>query len=242
MLKGRIHSVESMGLVDGPGIRSVVFFQGCRLRCQYCHNPDTWHIDNAAKEVTSDELVKQLLRFREYYGEDGGVTLSGGEPLLQLDFAIEVFTLLKAEGIHTCLDTAGVGDEHEPAYVDKLKKLLSLTDLVLLDIKHEDPLCYKKITGHTSTAFERFLAIIQQRNNPLWIRHVVVPGLTDSEEHIRHLKAYIAKLKHVEKVELLPYHAMGETKYETLGIPYSLHGIPSLTHTDMKPYEKMLQE
>ncbi len=240
MKTGRIHFLESMALVDGPGIRSVVFMQGCRLRCQYCHNPDTWKRNGSCKEMTSEELVQKLMRFKGYYGQSGGVTISGGEPLLQLDFVTEVFSMLKKAGIHTCLDTAGVADPDEPDLEDRLRMLLNETDLVLLDVKHEDPSSYKEITGNDITDYNRFLAVLQDCEVPIWIRHVVVPGLTDGEEHIRQLKKYISDLKNVTKIELLPYHTMGVDKYKTLGLSYRLDGVPALSSQDVRPLEQML--
>ncbi len=274
MRTGYLNSFESMGLVDGPGIRSVVFLQGCHLRCLYCHNPDTWNCKDYRQEITSEDLVKKLLRFREYYGQSGGVTISGGEPLLQMDFVTEVFSMLKDEGIHTCLDTAGVGyegrakyksgpdeetrpnneirsDEESgldevtgPAddYDSRLRALLAVTDLVLLDVKHYKPEMYEKITGYRMDAYDHFLTILQQSGTPLWIRHVVVPGLTDGEESIMGLKRYISGLKNVERVELLSYHTMGVEKYEALGLPYRLAGVPALSQKELEPLEKLLRE
>ena len=222
MTQGYIHSIESMGLVDGPGVRSVVFLQGCRLRCLYCHNPDTWdHRSSKAMVLTPRQLVDRLLRFRPYYGSDGGVTFSGGEPLLQPEFLTETLSLCKQEGLHTCLDTAGCGLGH---YEDLLKH----TDLVLLDIKHYTPEGYRQITGQPMDAFNTFLASAQAQGVPLWLRHVVVPGLTDGEEHLAALRAYVETLPRVERVELLPYHTLGVEKYTALGRPYYLEGVPEM--------------
>ena len=197
MTYGRIHSIESMGLVDGPGVRSVVFFQGCRLRCQYCHNPDTWSFTGKdAQHISAEALVKKLSRFKPYYGDRGGVTFSGGEPLLQKDFLLEALIRCKQAGIHTCLDTAGCGD-------GDYGEILRYTDLVLMDIKHYTEEGYRKVTG----------------------MDVVVPGLTDGEAHLEGLKTYIQSLKNVERVELLPYHVLGVHKYKALGIPYPLEGV-----------------
>ena len=207
MIFGRIHSIESMALVDGPGVRSVVFLQGCHLRCQYCHNPDTWSMTgNSIQEMSAQELVKRLSRFKPYYGDKGGVTFSGGEPLLQSDFLREALPLCKAAGLHTCLDTAGCGTG---GYED----ILRFTDLVLLDIKHYTREGYQRVTGQTPDASLAFLDTAQKMNIPLWIRHVVVPGLTDGKEHFEGLDKYIRTLKHVERVELLPYHVLWVHKY-----------------------------
>lgn len=221
-MKGIIHSVESMGLVDGPGIRTVVFLQGCQLRCQYCHNPDTWACGGAAaKEMTPEELVAKLRRFKPYYGATGGVTFSGGEPLLQPDFLVETMKLCHREGIHTCLDTAGCG-------LGDYEEILSHTDLVLLDIKHHSPQGFRAVTGRDSGGWEKFLAAVQAQNIPMWIRHVVVPGLTDGDEHLQELLEFVSTLKNVHRVELLPYHTLGVHKYHTLGIPYPLEGVEPL--------------
>lgn len=219
MTYGRIHSIESMGLVDGPGVRSVVFFQGCRLRCQYCHNPDTWLMTGKnVQQISAEALVKKLSRFKPYYGEKGGVTFSGGEPLLQKEFLLEVLPMCQKAGMHTCLDTAGCGD-------GSYEEILRYTDLVLMDIKHYTEEGYRKVTGRDFEESRRFLEIVQQMNVPMWIRHVVVPGLTDGEEHLKGLEDYIRSLKNVERVELLPYHVLGVHKYQALEIDYPLKGV-----------------
>ena len=221
-MKGRIHSVESMGLVDGPGIRTVVFLQGCGLRCQYCHNPDTWECGAAsAKEMTPEELVAKLRRFKSYYGATGGVTFSGGEPLLQPEFLAQALELCQKEGIHTCLDTAGCG-------LGDYQRILSHTDLVLLDIKHYTPQGFQAVTGRDTGEWRAFLSQLQAQEVPLWIRHVVVPGLTDGDEHLQGLLDFVSTLRHVRRVELLPYHTLGVHKYHTLGYPYPLEGVEPL--------------
>ncbi len=240
-MQGYIHSVESMGLVDGPGVRSVVFFQGCLLRCKYCHNPDTWLIKKTENSYTPRELVNKLLRFKEYFGSTGGVTFSGGEPLLQLDFVIESFKLLKDNGVHTCLDTSGVGYFEEPGYVDKLKTLFSYTDLVLLDVKHYDDIKYKQITGKNIEGFDIFLQNIAKSATPMWIRHVVVPGLTDGTNHVIQLKEYVKNIPNVQKIELLPYHTMGLNKYKALNIDYSLKDVEPPKSSDMEEYKKIIE-
>ena len=236
MTQGFIHSIESMGLVDGPGVRSVVFLQGCRLRCLYCHNPDTWeHRSSKAMVLTPRQLVDRLLRFRPYYGSDGGVTFSGGEPLLQPEFLTETLSLCKQEGLHTCLDTAGCGLGH---YEDLLKH----TDLVLLDIKHYTPEGYRQITGQPMEAFNNFLASVQAQGVPLWLRHVVVPGLTDSPGHLEGLADYIAGLRNVERVELLPYHTLGVHKYQTMGLPYPLEGIDPMDADKLADWNRRMNQ
>lgn len=234
MQKGKIHSIESMGLVDGPGIRTVFFLQGCRLRCRYCHNPDTWQI-HAGKEMDVSEIMKMLKRYRPYYGETGGITCSGGEPLLQADFVTELFKACKAENISTCLDTAGYGN-------GCYETLLDYTDLVIFDIKHELSEEYHQLTGGDISVPTGFLEAVKKKGVPLWIRHVVVPGYTDGEEHIRRLSAVIKNIPNVQKVELLPYHVMGVEKYHALGIPYSLEGVPPMDQKKLQYLQKMVTD
>lgn len=220
---GRIHSIETMGTLDGPGIRMVVFFQGCKLRCQYCHNPDTWSL-NTGEEVTPETIIKKAVRYKPYFeSNQGGITFSGGEPLLQPEFLIECLKLCKKEGIHTTLDTSGVG-------IGMYDKILKYTDLVILDIKHENSKIYKQITGHSIDDYKIFKNAIIKNNNKLWIKHVVVPGLTDDIYHIKKLEEEIKsfKLSNIEKIELLPYHTLGVFKYKELGIPYKLTNIDDM--------------
>ena len=216
-MKGRIHSIESMGLVDGTGIRTVVFLQGCNLRCQYCHNPDTWEL-NGEIEMSVEEIVNKVKRFKPYFKETGGVTFSGGEPLVQKEFLLELLKACKAEGINTCIDTAGYAD-------GDFGEILKYTDLILFDIKHYDRDLYKKIVNGDIDKGIEFLRQAQEASVPLWIRHVVVPGLTDSIEHIDKLGNYIKTLKNVQKVELLPFHQLGANKYQGLNIKYPLEGV-----------------
>ncbi len=218
---GFIHSVESFGTVDGPGIRFVIFFQGCPMRCKYCHNPDTWNI-KGGKEVSAEELCAEALRYRNYFGTRGGVTATGGEPLLQLDFLLELFGLLKKKGVHTCLDTSGVLFKEED---ERYLRLLEVTDLVLLDIKHIDGEAHKALTGQRNDAPLAFAKFLSDHKKPMWIRHVLVPGITDDDGALHRLKAFLDTLKTVEKVEVLPYHTMGEVKYKKLGIEYPLAGV-----------------
>lgn len=217
MTTGRIHSFESMGLVDGPGIRNVVFFQGCPLRCAFCHNPDTWNI-NGGHEISSEELIKKILRFKSYFKDNGGVTFSGGEPLMQPEFLIEAAKKCKQHHIHTTLDTSGYGNE-------KIDEILKYMDLVLLDIKHVCQDDYKKLTGKSMDKFYEFINHLNNSNCRVWIRHVVVPGITDSIEHIEKLKNIIKVIHNVDKVELLPYHTLGVYKYDKLNYKYKLAGI-----------------
>jgi len=219
MVKGKIHSIESMGLVDGPGIRVVVFFQGCKLRCAYCHNPDTWQLSGGI-EMTPEELIQKIVRFKPYFNRSGGgVTFSGGDPLLQPEFLLECLKLCKQNGVHTALDTAGFGN-------GDYTEILKYTDLVLLDIKQTTGQGYVTLTGRDSTDVNVFLEALRKSESRVWIRHVVVPGITDSIEHITKLAEIIRQeVPRVDKVELLPYHVLGVSKYESLGIPYKLKGV-----------------
>ena len=225
---GKIHSFESFGTVDGPGIRFVVFLQGCPLRCQYCHNPDTWGA--GGKEYEAQEIVERAWKYKNYFGEKGGVTVTGGEPLLQIDFVIELFTLLKEKGLHTCVDTSGftfrAGDE---ACVEKHRKLLAVTDLVLLDIKHIDDEACKKLTGKSNENTLAFAKFLSENNKPIWIRQVLVPNLTDNDQSLKRTRDFIDTLNTVERVEVLPYHTLGVVKYEKLGLEYPLQGVQAPT-------------
>lgn len=233
MIKGRIHSIESMGLVDGPGIRTVVFFQGCPLRCAYCHNPDTWNMQGGT-EITPDELVKKLLRFKPYFQKSGGgVTFSGGEVLLQPVFLLKILKLCKENNIHTTLDTSGFG-------LGDYDEILRYTDLVLLDIKHVDDIGYKNLTGQEKEPLNDFLKALEKSQAKTWIRHVVIPSLTDSEEHILELAKLIINIRNVEKIELLPYHTLGANKYEVLGIEYRLKDVPQMDKKRTKELEDFL--
>ncbi|MGL5634790.1 MAG: pyruvate formate-lyase-activating protein [Sarcina sp.] len=217
MIKGRIHSIETMGLVDGPGIRFVAFMQGCKIRCAYCHNPDTWALEGG-EEYTPEELVNKIKRYKTYFASSGGgVTFSGGDPLLQDEFLIETLKLCKLEGIHTTIDTAGVGNGN-------YDEILKYTDLVLFDIKHVDKDKYKNLVGRDNSESLKFLEACKRNNTKLWVRHVVVPGITDTRENLINVKKFIDTLNNVEKVELLPYHILGVNKYETMGIKYKLDG------------------
>ena len=223
-MTGRIHSFESFGTVDGPGIRFVTFMQGCPLRCEYCHNPDTW--TGEGTKYSTEEVATRVLKYKNYFGDKGGVTLSGGEPLLQIDFVIELFTLLKKKGIHTCVDTSGFTfDQENEEVVQKHKRLLEVCDLFLLDIKHIDDDKHKALTGQTNRRTLDFAKFLSDNGKSMWIRHVLVPTRTDDDEALKRLKGFIDTLQTVEKVEVLPYHTMGTVKYEKLGIPYPLKGI-----------------
>ncbi|HHV74995.1 MAG TPA: pyruvate formate lyase-activating protein [Thermoanaerobacterium sp.] len=219
MVMGKIHSIETCGTVDGPGIRYVVFMQGCPLRCAYCHNPDTWDY-SGGKEVSTDEIFNDAIRYIPYMkASGGGVTLTGGEPTLQPEFCEDLFKKLKASVIHTALDTSGYVN------IDKVKGLVKYTDLFLLDIKHIDDEGHKKLTGVSNKKTLEFAKYLSDEGKKMWIRHVIVPGITDDMEEIKKLADFVSSLKNVDRVEILPYHKMGVYKYEALGIPYSLKGI-----------------
>ena len=223
-MTGHVHSFESFGTVDGPGIRFVVFLQGCPLRCKYCHNPDTW--GQGGTEYTPEEVVAKAIRYKNYFGEKGGVTVTGGEPLIQIDFVIELFTLLKEKGIHTCVDTSGITfNPDSETSVAKHEKLMALTDLFLLDIKHIDDEACKELTGQSNAHTLAFAKFLDEHKKPTWIRQVLVPGITDADETLARTRAFIDTLSCVEQVEVLPYHTMGEVKYEKLGVEYPLKGV-----------------
>lgn len=232
-MTGYINKIESMGLVDGPGIRTVIFMQGCPLRCVFCHNPETWEFKKG-EEYTPLDLVNKIKRYKPYYGKDGGVTFSGGEPLGQVKFLEETCELLKKENINICLDTSGIGNNYE--------KLLDYIDLVILDIKHITSSGYKEITGLEINRFNDFLKVCQNKNKRLWLRQVIVPGINDNEEYILELKEFISKIKNVEKVELLPYHTMGISKYKSLNILYKLDGVEAMDYERCKELEKILND
>lgn len=235
-MTAKIHSIESFGTVDGPGIRFVTFMQGCPLRCQFCHNPDTWNPQGPCQyEMTPEELRDEAMRYYNYIRK-GGVTLSGGEPLLQAGFVAEYFRLCHEEGLHTALDTGGY--IHTPHALEALRH----TDLVLLDIKTMNPELYPKLTGVPQDNNLRFLDTLQERGIPTWIRHVVVPGLTDNDEWLQRLGEHIAKYDVVEKIEILPYHTLGAYKYKELGLPYPLEGVPPLSAGRAKEIRQMMSK
>lgn len=232
-MKGRINSIETMGLVDGPGIRFVSFFQGCKLRCLYCHNPETWALDGQSEEIEAQELVKKIERYKNYYGSDGGATFSGGEPLLQPEFLLECLKLCKEKGINTAIDTAGVG-------FGDYDEILKNCDLVILDVKAVDGEEYKKLVGQDIKFFNQFLEAVQKNGNRLWLRQVIVPGINDDEAHVLKLKKFAKKLKNVEKIELLPYKTIGVHKYQDLKIRYRLEGVPDMDEEKCQKLQQLL--
>ena len=229
---GNIASFESMGLVDGPGVRYVVFLQGCPLRCLYCHNPEMWDVVQKKTQMTPDELMKKVLRYKTYL-KDGGVTVSGGEPLLQAKFVTEFFKLCKENGIHTCLDTSGFGNASD--------ELLKNTDLVILDVKELDAQKYEKLVGQKIDKFNKFLEKCQKMGKKMWLRQVIVPNYNDTEESVLKLKEFAKRLNNIEKIELLPYHDMAKKKYKSLGIDYVLKDVPPMDKQRCKELEKLLK-
>lgn len=232
-MKGRINSIETLGTLDGPGIRFVVFFQGCKLRCMYCHNPETWHEIGKSQEIEAKELVEKIERYKNYFGTKGGVTFSGGEPLLQPEFLLECLKLCKEKNIHTCIDTAGVG-------FGDYEEILRYVDLVILDIKAVEEDEYKQITGQNMDKFNEFVEICQRENKKLWLRQVIVPDINDDKEHVLLLKKFAQHIPNVEKVELLPYKTIGVKKYEQLNIKYRLKNTQELSQKKLNELNKYL--
>ncbi|MBU5590453.1 pyruvate formate lyase-activating protein [Clostridium sp. MSJ-4] len=234
MMKGRIHSIETMGLVDGPGIRVVVFFQGCALRCAYCHNPDTWNF-SGGEEIEALDLLKKIVRYKPYFDRSyGGVTFSGGDPLMQPEFLLQILKLCKENGIQTALDTSGYG-------FGDYDEILKYTDLILFDIKHISEKGYLDLTGKDGKEAWNFLKAAEKSDAKIWIRHVVVPDITDSIEHITELSKIIKKIKNVEKVELLPYHTLGINKYKSMDIKYRLEHTEPMDREKCKELEEQLK-
>ena len=240
-MKGYIHSRESFGTVDGPGIRYVLFMQGCPMRCIYCHNPDTWKI-GSGQTVDAEEIIKEYDKNSSFY-KNGGITVTGGEPLLQMDFLTELFSIAKSKNIHTCIDTSGINfDSNDNEYMNKLDTLLSLTDLIMLDIKHISPEHHKSMTGRDNKSVLEFARYTESKNIPLWIRHVIVEGYTDDPIYLVELGKFIGSLKNVKALDVLPYHSMGESKYKELGIEYRLAGLKSLEKSKAVEAKKHILE
>ena len=234
-MKGRIHSFESLGAVDGPGIRFVIFMQGCSLRCKYCQNRDTWDI-HGGTEYECDEIFEKILRYKSYIAHDGGVTISGGEPLLQASFLIELFNKLKKEGIHTCIDTSG-----NVVLNDEIKRLIDLTDLFLLDIKCiNDEVC-KELTGVSNKKELEFARYLSDNNKKMWIRQVLIHAITDDEKDLKDLSKFIKSLNGVEKIEILKYHDLGRFKWENLKLKYPLENFRTANETDVKRAKEIMQ-
>lgn len=230
----KVHSIESFSTVDGPGIRFVLFLQGCHLQCKYCHNRDTWDV-NGGEFKSLDDIFDKIIRYKNYIYPNGGVTMTGGEPLLQSKFIFELFKKLKKEGIHTCIDTSG-----SLPLTDDIKNVLSVTDLVLLDIKHIDDAKCKELVGVSNKLELNFAKYLSDNNIPIWIRQVLVPGYTDDENDLLKLRDFLNTLKTVEKVEILPYHNMGEFKWKKLGFSYPLEGVRQADQADVDRAKKIL--
>lgn len=272
---GYIHSTESFGAVDGPGIRFVVFLQGCKMRCKYCHNPETWNLvadysrlysedlseterEELAKRIeentkmlkdkgiklearTPEDVLKQALRYKPYWKGDGGITVSGGEALLQIDFLIEFFKLAKAEGVHTAVDTAGNPFTREEPFFSKFQELMKVTDLFILDIKQIEDQKHRDLTGFTNANILDLAQYLSEQGKHMWIRHVLVPGITTDEADLRKTDEFIQTLQTVDKVEVLPYHKLGIQEWERLGIPYQLEGIDPPTAEQLKLAKDILE-
>ena len=238
-LTGYIHSLESFGSVDGPGVRYVIFVSGCAMRCQFCHNPDTWAKDGG-ELMTPEEVLKKALRYKTYWKEKGGITVSGGEALLQIDFVTELFRLAKEKGVNTCLDTSGNPFSMEEPFKSKFDELMKYTDLFMLDIKHMDDAAHRKLTGQTNQNILEMAAYLSDHGKAMWIRHVLVPGITTEEDGLHRLRSFLDTLKTVERVEVLPYHTLGVFKWKELGIPYQLEGVDPPTKEQIDRAKEIL--
>lgn len=237
---GHVHSVESFGSVDGPGIRYIIFLKGCPMRCQFCHNPDTWD-GRGAQDMTVDELLDKAERFRSYWGTEGGITVSGGEALMQIDFLLELFTEAHRRNITTCLDTSAQPFRPDnKQWMDKFEALMKVTDTVLLDIKHIDDEGHRRLTGHTNRNILDCARWLSDHKIPVWIRHVLIPGITDDDALLHRLRDFIDTLSNVERVEVLPYHTLGVYKYKELGIDYPLSGVEPPTPQRVENARKIL--
>lgn len=241
MTKGNIHSTESFGSVDGPGIRFIIFLQGCKMRCRYCHNPDTWRTDQG-QQLSPEELLDKAERYRSYWGEQGGITVSGGEPLLQMDFLIELFEMAKSRGITTCLDTSAQPYSTDEPFATKFLRLMRSTDTVLLDIKHIDSAAHKSLTGWPNDNILDCARTLDSLSIPVWIRHVLVPGITDNDEQLSKLASFIKTLSNVRRIDVLPYHGMAAFKYDKLGLEYSLKDTPSPSAERVANAKRILNE
>lgn len=239
-ITGRVHSFESFALVDGPGVRFCVFLQGCRMRCMYCHNPETWD-QTVGEEWTPEDLLKKVIRYKNYWGKDGGITVSGGEPLLQIEFVTEFFRLAKEKGVHTTLDTSGNAFSMEPDFLEKFDKLMEVTDLFMLDLKEINEEKHKILTKWTNQNILQMATYLSDHGKEMWIRHVLVPDLTDDEEGLKELNTFIKGLKTVSRVEILPYHTLGIFKWEKLGVEYPLEGVRTPSEEEVKKAEELLE-
>lgn len=239
-MQGYVHQLESFGCADGPGSRFIIFFSGCPLRCLYCHNPDTWNMKDG-KLYTVEELLKEAETCRDYWGKKGGITVSGGEPLFQIDFLIELFEECKKRGINTCIDTAGAPFTKEGPWFEKFQRLMKVTDILLMDIKHINEEEHVKLTGRTGKNIREMFAYLDEIKKPIWIRHVLVSGITDNDEYLTQTRDFIRTLHNVERVEILPYYGLGAMKYKDLGIDYPLKDLESPTEERVQNAKKILE-
>jgi len=239
-MEGYVHQLESFGCADGPGSRFIIFFAGCPLRCKYCHNPDTWNMTDG-ELYSTDKLVEEALSCSSYWGKKGGVTVSGGEPLAQIDFLIELFTKLKEKGVNTCIDTSGGPFRKEGEWFEKFKKLMEVTDILLVDIKHINEEEHVKLTGVSGKNIREMFAYLDEINKPIWIRHVLVPGITDNDQYLTETRDFIRTLHNVQRVEILPYHGLGAMKYKDLGIDYELKDLESPTQERVQNAREILE-
>ncbi len=239
MTKGYIHSIETFGSVDGPGVRFLIFLQGCAMRCQFCHNPDSWAV-NKSNEMTADELLDKAERYRSYWGNKGGITVSGGEALLQMDFLLELFKKAKQRGINTCLDTSAQPFTRNEKWFAKFEELMNYTDTILLDIKHIRDEEHRKLTRFSNANILDCARYLSDIHKPVWIRHVLIPGITDKDEYLHELAAFLNTLENVERVDVLSYHTLGIYKYEKLGKEYPLAGVEPPTKERVENAQKIL--
>lgn len=239
-MQGHVHSLESFGSADGPGVRYLIFLSGCPMRCAYCHNPDTWNV-SAGELMSADEILDKAENYRAYWGEAGGITVSGGEPLLQIDFLVELLRSAKERAMNTCIDSSLATFTREEPYFSKFKAMLEVCDLILADIKHIDPVIHKKLTGRSNENILDCFSYLNEVDQPIWIRHVLVEGYTDDNESLKKTAEFISKLKNVERVEVLPYHTLGTFKYDELGINYPLADCKPPTPERVAKAQKILE-
>lgn len=240
-MQGYVHQLESFGCADGPGSRFIIFFSGCPMRCKFCHNPDTWDMKKGGALWSAEDLLKEALSCRAYWGKKGGITVSGGEPLAQLDFLLELFTLAKEKNVNTCIDTSGAPFTREGKWFETFQKLMDVTDLLLMDIKHINEKEHVKLTGHTGKNIKDMFYYLDEIKKPIWIRHVLTPGITDNDEYLTETRDFIRTLHNVQRVEILPYHGLGAIKYKDLGIDYVLKDTPSPSEERVKNAQKILE-
>ncbi len=239
MAEGRVHSFETFGLVDGPGVRFVAFLQGCSMRCMYCHNPETWS-GKCGIRMSAKQLFDKAYRYKNYWGKDGGITISGGEALLQIDFVTEVFEIAKKNRVHTALDTSGVTFSMSAEYLEKFNRLMDVTDLVILDLKAMNSGLHKELTGHKNEQILEMARYLSDMGKPMWVRHVLVPGFTDQKSELLALRDFLHELKNIERVEILPYHTLGRSKWEKLGMEYPLEGVRTPSDEEVAKAERIL--